>query len=112
MKQRDIFEQVAAQAVPPIDLSTIPGGDFVYQSLLDELVRTEAFLPLDVKKVFMASWMTDPAFADFPDSDEPEDEMDWEALRKLAQIEPTLDLDSLRDFDYDAELARLHAIPL
>lgn len=112
MRLQDFFEQVAAQAIPPVDLSTIPSDDFQYQSLLDELVRTKAFLPLDVKKVFMAQWMTDPAFADFPDSDEPEDEMDWEALRKLAQLEPTLDLDSLRDFDYDAEFSKLHAIPL
>ena len=93
---KDIFQRVADEARPPAVLGRYPGiADYFTEVLLDDLVKSGAWLDLELKRPFLALWVNDEDF-DNPDLDDPIIALGQSDLRKFAAMDPVVDLESLR----------------
>ena len=94
---KGLFQRVADEARPPAVLGRYPGmRDYYAEVLLDDLVESGAWLDLELKRPFLATWVNDEDF-DNPDSwREPIIGRTQKNVRKFAAMDPVVDLDSLR----------------
>ena len=91
-----LFQRVADEARPPAVLGRYPGiPDYFTEVLLDDLVKSGAWLDLELKRPFLALWVNDEDF-DFPDWNDPLIAIDQTNVRKFAAMDPVVDLESLR----------------
>lgn len=97
MKLHELFRRVADEAQPPAILCRYGLMENFNQVLLDDLVESNAWLSLELKKPFLALWVNDPSF-DNPDLDDPIEELDHNNVFKFAAMEPVVDLESLRGY--------------
>ena len=69
-----LFQRVADEARPPAILGRPGCGppDYFTEVLLDDLVKSGAWLDLELKRPFLALWVNDEDF-DFPDWNDPFD---------------------------------------
>ena len=93
---KSLFDRVADEARPPAILGRYPGiPDYFTEVLLDDLVKSDAWLDLELKIPFLALWVNDKDF-DFPDWNDPLIAIDQANVRKFAAMDPVVDLESLR----------------
>ena len=92
-----LFQRVADEARPPAILGRPGCGppDYFTEVLLDDLVKSGAWLDLELKRPFLALWVNDEDF-DFPDWNDPLIAIDQANVRKFAAMDPVVDLESLR----------------
>ncbi|MCS4535590.1 hypothetical protein NXS99_04395 [Corynebacterium sp. HS2168-gen11] len=94
---KPLSERVAEAARPPAEVGRegiMP--ELFLEVLLDDLVKTHAWLQRDLKEPFLALWVNEPEFDD-PDIKEPIEKMAYENLRVFAAMDPVVDLESLRE---------------
>ena len=94
---KSLSQRVADEACPPAVLGRYPGmRDYYAEVLLDDLVESGAWLDLELKRPFLATWVNDEDF-DKPDSwREPIIGRTQKNVRKFAAMDPVVDLESLR----------------
>ena len=93
---KDLLQLVADEARPPAVLGRYGMYENDDQVLLDDLVESGAWLDLELKRPFLATWVNDEDF-DNPDSwREPIIGRTQKNVRKFAAMDPVVDLESLR----------------
>ena len=93
---KSLFHRVADEARPPAVLGRYPGiPDYFPEVLLNDLVESDAWLNLELKKPFLALWVNDESFDD-PDLDDPIEILTNSDAHKFAAMDPVVDLESLR----------------
>ena len=92
---KSLFQRVADEARPPAVLGRYGLYEDFEQVLLDDLVESGAWLDLELKRPFLATWVNDEDF-DNPDLDDPIVALGQSDLRKFAAMDPMVDLESLR----------------
>ena len=90
-----LFQRVADEARPPAVLGRYGLYDYYTEVLLDDLVESGAWLDLELKRPFLATWVNDEDF-DNPDWTDPLIALDQANVRKFAAMDPVVDLESLR----------------
>ena len=92
-----LFQRVADEAKPPAIWGRPGCGppDYAAYVLLDDLVESGAWLDLELKRPFLAAWVNDEDF-DNPDLNDPIVALGQSDLRKVAAMDPVVDLESLR----------------
>ncbi|AKK04400.1 hypothetical protein CMUST_00205 [Corynebacterium mustelae] len=97
MPANDLIQRVADEARPPAVLGRYPGLEIFLEVLLDDLVTSNAWLSLELKKPFLALWVNEPEFDD-PDLDDPIEELSYNNVHAFAVMDPVVDLESLRNW--------------
>ena len=93
---KSLSQRVADEARPPAVLGRYPGmRDYYTEVLLDDLVESGAWLDLELKRPFLATWVNDEDF-DNPDWEDPIIGRTQKNVRKFAAMDPVVDLESLR----------------
>ena len=92
-----LFQRVADEARPPAILGRPGCGppDYFVEVLLHDLVESGAWLDLELKRPFLATWVNDEDF-DNPDWEDPIIGRTQKNVRKFAAMDPVVDLESLR----------------
>ncbi len=92
-----LFHRVADEARPPAILGRPGCGppDYFTDVLLDDLVKSGAWLDLELKRPFLALWVNSEDF-DNPDWEDPIIGLTQRNVRKFAAMDPAVDLESLR----------------
>ena len=92
-----LFQRVADEARPPTVLGRPGCGppDYFTDVLLDDLVKSGAWLDLKLKRPFLALWVNSKDF-DNPDWEDPIIGLTQKNLRKFAAMDPAVDLESLQ----------------
>ncbi|MCS4536409.1 hypothetical protein [Corynebacterium sp. HS2168-gen11] len=97
MKPSVLIDRVAEEARPPAEWGRegiIP--DLSLEVLLDDLVKSHAWLARELKEPFLALWVNEPKF-DNPDLDDFVEEITYNNLFAFAAMDPVVDLESLRE---------------
>ena len=94
---KSLFHRVADEACPPAILGRPGCGppDYFPEVLLNDLVESGAWLDLELKRPFLATWVNDEDF-DNPDWEDPIIGRTQKNVRKFAAMDPVVDLESLR----------------
>ncbi|MDO5099683.1 MAG: hypothetical protein Q4D85_13160 [Corynebacterium sp.] len=96
MHANDLIQRVADEARPPAVLGRYPGLEIFLEVLLDDLVTSNAWLSLGLKKPFLALWINELEFDD-PGLDDPIEELNYNNVYAFAAMDPVVDLESLRN---------------
>ena len=93
-----LFQRVADEAKPPAIWSRPGCGppDYAGYVLLDDLVNSHAWLDLELKRPFLATWVNDEDFDNTDNWKDPITAIDQANVRKFAAMNPVVDLESLR----------------
>ena len=93
-----LFQRVADEARPPAILGRPGCGppDYFTDVLLDDLVESGAWLDLELKRPFLATWVNDEDFDNTDSWREPIIGRTQKNVRKFAAMDPVVDLESLR----------------
>lgn len=90
----ELIDRVQKEANPPVVFGRLP-SEYVMETLLDDLVRNQSWLPRNLKEALLSIWVNDYDF-DEPDVSDPVYEIDRENLFQFAAMDPVVDLESLR----------------
>jgi len=94
---KSLSQRVADEARPPAVLGRYPGmPDYFTEVLLDDLVESGAWLDLELKRPFLATWVNDEDFDNTDSWREPIIGRTQKNVRKFAAMDPVVDLESLR----------------
>ena len=94
---KSLSQRVADEARPPAVLGRYPGmRDYYTEVLLDDLVESGAWLDLELKRPFLATWVNDEDFDNTDNWKDPITAIDQANVRKFAAMNPVVDLESLR----------------
>ena len=91
-----LFQRVADEARLPAVLGRYGLYEDFEQVLLDDLVESGAWLDLELKRPFLATWVNDEDFDNTDSWREPIIGRTQKNVRKFAAMDPVVDLESLR----------------
>ena len=94
MDRHELIDRVQKEANPAVVFGRLP-SEYVMETLLDDLVRDQSWLPRNLKEAPLSIWVNDYDF-DESDVSDPVYEIDRENLFQFAAMDPVVDLESLR----------------